>query len=210
MIQNSCKICRRQGQKLFLKGEKCSSPKCSFIKRPYPPGLMKKKRRGGGFSEYAKELREKQKLMKHYGLREGQFRKYVKAVLHKRGKDKDATLLLVDSLERRLDNVVFRLGLAKSRREARQLVSHSHFLVNNKPANIPSLSVKKDFVISLKETKKKKSLFKLTPSLLKNYQPPEWLKLDKDKLEGKVVANPKMEDLVATVDIPSIFEFYSR
>ena len=210
MKQNPCKICRRAGQKLFLKGERCSSPKCAIIKRPYPPGLAKKRRRRGSFSEYAKELKEKQKLKKYYGLSEKQFANHVKGILHKRGQVEDATLLLVDKLERRLDNVVFRLGLAKSRREGRQLVSHSHFLVNGKPNNIPSYSLKKDDLISLKETKKKKMIFSLLSTTLKNYNPPSWLKLDKSKIEGKVVGDPIIEDVSATVDIPSIFEFYSR
>jgi len=208
-MTKSCKTCRRLNQKLFLKGDRCSSPKCAFIKRPYAPGLQKKRRRSN-LSEYGKELKEKQKLKRFYGLREKQFKKYIEAVLEKRGKVEDASLLLIDLLERRLDNVVFRLGLAKSRREARQLVSHSHFLVNEKPVNIPSFKVKKDDIVCLKETKKKKPVFQNFSSSLKNYQAPNWLKLDKSKLEGKVVGNPSAEEITSAVDIPSIFEFYSR
>lgn len=206
---NICKICRRVGQKLFLKGEKCSSPKCSMIKRPYPPG-PKRKRRRFLRSDYGKELAEKQKLKNLYGLKEGQFRKYVKDILQKRGKVEDATLLLVKKLEGRLDNVVFKLGFARSRREARELVSHSHFLVNGKPVNIPSFEVKKDAVIALKESKQKKSLFKNLAVSLKNYQPPNWLKLDRNKMAGKAIGEPTLEETGATVDISSIFEFYSR
>jgi small subunit ribosomal protein S4 len=180
-----------------------------MIKRPYPPGARKKRRRSV-LSEYGKELTEKQKLKTYYGLREKQFRKYVKDILEKRGKVEDASILLIKKLESRLDNVVFRLGFARSRREARELVSHGHFLVDSKPVNIPSFEVKKGQVISLKETKKKKPLFKNLSMTLKNYQPPAWLKLDREKMEGKIVGEPSREDLGVPVDVSAIFEFYSR
>lgn len=195
---------------MFLKGEKCFLPKCPMIKRPYPPGPRRKRRRRTALSEYGKELAEKQKLKNYYNLRESNFSNYVKEILQKRGKVEDATLLLVRKLEKRLDNVVFRLGFAKSRKEARELVGHAHFLVNSKPVNIPSFEVKKGAVVSLKENKKKKNLFKNLSLVLKNYQPPEWLKLDKQKIEGKVVSEPSLEDTGVIVDISSIFEFYSR
>lgn len=204
----NCKICRRLGQKIFLKGERCLSPKCSFIRRPYAPG-SKKKRRSGSFSEFAKELKEKQKLRNYYGLGECQFRNYVKFVLQKRGQGGDATLLLLKELERRLDNVVFRLGFAKSRREAKQMVSHGYFLVNGKPVNISSFATKKGIDISFKENKKEKIIFKNLSSALKSYQAPKWLDLDKEKMEGKITAEPTAED-VNNIDISSIFEFYSR
>lgn len=210
MKQNVCKICRRLDQKLFLKGEKCSSPKCSIIKRPYPPGIKKRRKRRVLLSEYGKELMEKQKLKNYYNLQENQFRRYVKEILQKRGKVEDATLLLIEKLEKRLDNVVFRLGFARSRKESRELVSHGHFLVNSKSVNIPSFEVKKGTVISLKENKKKKPLFKNLTLTLKNYQAPAWLKLDQKKIEGKVVGKPSLEDSGSAVDISSIFEFYSR
>ena len=209
MKQPKCRICRRVGTKLFLKGEKCSSPKCPFIKRPYPPGPQKKKRRFS-FSEYAKELREKQKLKNFYGLTERQFSGYVKEVLQRRGRAGDATLLLIHKLESRLDNAVFRLGFARSRGEARELVSHSHFLVNQKRMNIPSFQVKKGDVISLKETKKNKPFFKNLAVGLKNFQTAPWLKLDVKKLEGKVTGASASEEAGSSVDIPAIFEFYSR
>lgn len=209
MKKNVCKICRRRGQKLFLKGERCTSPKCAIIKRPYPPGA-KRKRRFSSFSEYAKELSEKQKLKTQYGLKERQFRKYVKEILQRRGKAEDTTLLLVRKLEKRLDTVVFKLGFARSKKEARELVSHRHFLVDGKPVNIPSFEVKKGTKISVKGTKKKKIFFSNLAMTLKNYQAPAWLKLDKEKLEGEMVGEPSLEDLSAAVDIPSIFEFYSR
>lgn len=207
--RNACKICRRLGQKNFLKGEKCLSPKCPFIKRSYPPG-PKRKRSHGSFSEYSKELNEKQKLQKYYGLREGQFHRYVKSILRKRGQVEDATLLLVRKLEQRLDNVIFRLGLAKSREEARQLVSHGHFLVNSRAVNIPSSAVKKGTVIRVKNSKRNKAIFKNVAASLKNYQTPSWLKIDAEKMEGEVIGEPTLQDVGPAVDISSIFEFYSR
>lgn len=204
----NCKTCRRLGQKTFLKGEKCLSPKCPFIRRPYAPG-PKKKRRSGSFSEFAKELKEKQKLRKYYGLGERQFRNHVKLVLQKRGQGGDATLLLLKALENRLDNVVFRLGFAKSRREAKQMVSHGYFLINKKPVNISSFSIKKGTTVSFKENKKEKTIFKNLVLSLKNYQTPKWMDLDKEKIEGKITADPTAED-VNNIDISSIFEFYSR
>lgn len=204
----NCKVCRRLGQKTFLKGERCLSPKCAFIRRPYAPG-PKKKRRSGSFSEFAKELKEKQKLRKYYGLGERQFRNHVKFVLQKRGQGGDATLLLLKELENRLDNVVFRLGFAKSRREAKQMVSHGYFLVNEKPVNISSFATKKGVKVSFKENKKSKVIFKNLSSSLKAYQAPKWLDLDKEKIEGKIKEEPTAED-VNNIDISSIFEFYSR
>ena len=210
MVENVCKICRRRGQKLFLKGERCLSPKCAIIKKPYAPGTRKRRRRNPRLSEYGKELAEKQKLRAYFGLSESQFRKYVRDILKSRGKVEDATLLLLKKLEKRLDNVVFKLGFAKSRREARELVSHSHFLVNQKPVNIPSFEVKKGTIISLKENKKKKPFFQSLKVSLKNYQSPEWLKLNKEKIEGKVIEEPSVDEVSSAVDISAIFEFYSR
>ena len=209
MSNNVCKICRRLGQRLFLKGEKCLSPKCIMVKKSYPPG-PKKKRRFSRLSEYGKELAEKQKLRDYFGLRESQFRKYVRLVLKTRGEAEDTTLLLIKKLERRLDNVIFRLGFARSRKEARKLVSQNHFLVDSKPVNIPSFAVKKGQVISFKKSKKKKQFFKNLSLKLKNYQPPSWLKLNQEKMEGTVVGEPKGEDIASIADIPSICEFYSR
>ncbi len=206
---NVCKICRRLGQKLFLKGEKCFSPKCPMIKKAYPPGARKKRRKSSG-SEYGWELAEKQRLRHYYNLSETQFRNYVKNILKGREKVEDAGLLLIRKLEKRLDNVVYKLGFAKSRKEARQLVSHGYFLVNSKPVNIPSFELKKGDKISIRETKKKKTLIKNLSVTLKNYQPPTWLKLDKNKLEGELIGEPTKQDVGVPVDISAIFEFYSR
>lgn len=209
MKNDACTICRRVGQKLFLKGEKCTSPKCPLVKRPYPPG-MKRKRTRRRISEYGKELFEKQKMKEWYGISERQFKNYIKNILKKRGKIEDTALELVKKLEKRLDNVVFRIGLASSRAGARQLVSHNHFLVNGKPVNIPSYEVKKGDVISLREQKKGKPFFKKISLTLKKVQPPSWLKIDKEKIIGEVVGEPSIEDSGIPAEIPSIFEFYSR
>jgi len=213
--QAKCKICRRLGKKLFLKGEKCLSPKCPIVLKPYPPG-GKGKRRLSGLSEYGRELREKQRLRHWYNLSESQFRNYVKEVLeeahHKRGSSKtiDAAEILIERLERRLDNVVYRLGFASSRIQARQLVSHGHFLVNGKPVNIPSYQVRKGDKIEIRPNSKNKTVFKDIVSKLKKYQPPSWLKLDLKTLSGEVVGIPTLEEAAPPAEISAIFEFYSK
>jgi len=204
-----CRICRRLGVKLFLRGEKCLSPKCPMVKRPYPPGLPGKRRKSPP-SEYKKELIEKQKLKYWYGLSERQLKKYVKEVLEKRGKVEDVSTLLIQNLEKRLDNVVYRLGFAVSRDQARQLVSHKFFLVNGKPVNIPSFSLKVGDTVSLKPQKLKKAIFKDLKERLKKHQVPSWLSLDPEKFEGKVIAEPKVEEVAPPVEVSAVFEFYSR
>ena len=209
MQKNKCKICRRLGTKLFLKGERCLSPKCSILKKPYPPGI-KKKRRFSQQSEYGKELKEKQKLRNWYNLKEGQFRKYVKDILKKRGKVEDAASLLIQKLESRFDNVIFRLGFAASRAQARQLVSHGHFLINGKPVNIPAFQLKKgDKVVVNSVSRKKKNIEKVALSI-KKYKPPTWLKLNAESLEGEVIGIPNLEEAAPPAEISTIFEFYSR
>ena len=209
MLNSKCKICRRLGVKLFLKGEKCLSPKCPMIKRNYPPG-QKGKRRPTPLSEYGKALREKQKLKNWYNLEERQFKNYVKKILEKRGKVEDPSSLLIKTLESRLDNVVFRLGFANSRALAKQLVSHGHFLVNGRSINIPSYLVKNGDVISIKPQKIKKAIFQNLKNLLKKYKTPSWLALDVEKLEGKVIGEPTLQEAAPPAEISAIFEFYSR
>jgi small subunit ribosomal protein S4 len=209
MVNSKCKICRRAGVKLFLKGEKCLSPKCPMVRKPYSPG-QKRKRRRSSLSEYGKELREKQKLKNWYNLRERQFRKYVKEALEARGKVEDASALLIKTLESRLDNVVFRLGFAPSRASAQQLISHGHILVNGKLVNIASFSVKKGDKINIKPTSVKKNIFRNLTSILKKHQPPSWLELNTEKLEGKVVGFPSFEEAAPPAEISSIFEYYSK
>jgi small subunit ribosomal protein S4 len=204
-----CRICRRLGVKLFLRGEKCLSPKCPMVKRPYPPGLPGKRRKSPP-SEYKKELIEKQKLKYWYGLSERQLKKYVREVLERRGKVEDVSTLLIQNLEKRLDNVVYRLGFAVSRDQARQLVSHKFFLVNGKSVNIPSFSLKVGDTVSLKPQKLKKAIFKDLKERLKKHQVPSWLSLDPEKFEGKVISEPKVEEVAPPVEVSAVFEFYSR
>ena len=209
MVDDKCKICRRQGVKLFLKGERCYSPKCAIVRRPYPPG-KKGKRRPRPLSEYGKELREKQKLRNWYNLRERQFRNYVKEVLSKKSRVEDAPSRLIRTLERRLDNVVFRLGFAASRPKARQLVSHRHIMVNDRVVNISSRLVKKGDKIKIKPTSVKKPLFQHLSRVLKKHTVPSWLSLNIEKLEGEVKGLPKVEEALPPVKMSAIFELYSR
>lgn len=209
MRDKKCKICRRIGVKLFLKGERCLSPKCPMIKRPYPPG-EKRKRRTGAPSEYAKEIQEKQKLRDFYNLKEKQFRNYVKKTLAKKDKIQDTGTILIRILEARLDNVVFRMGLASSRKEARQKVSHGHFLVNGRKVNIASFQVKKGDIISLRPASLKKTAFKNVEVTLKKHQPPSWIKLNIEKIQAEIMGLPTLEEVAPPAEISAIFEFYSR
>lgn len=209
MKNNKCKICRRLGIKLFLKGERCLSQKCPMIKRPYPPG-QRRKRRPKALSEYGKALKEKQKLKNWYNLEERQFRKYVKEILSRKQKKEDAAILLIRKLESRLDNIVFRLSFASSREQARQLISHRHFLVNGKKVNIASFETKKGDVVAISSKSRKKNIFQHLPALLKKYTPPSWLKLNVEKLEGKIIGQYSLEEVAPPVEVSLIFEFYSR
>lgn len=209
MENNKCKICRRVGIKLFLKGERCFSTKCAMIKRAFPPG-ERKKRRPRPLSGYGKGLKEKQKLRNWYNLKENQFKKYVKEILSKKEKKEDPSLTLIKKLENRLDNVIFRMGLASSREKSRQLVLHRHFLVNGRRVNVPSFEVRKGDVISIFDKSKQKNVFKDISNLLKKYQPPSWIKLDINKLEGEIIGEPSLEEASLPVEVPLIFEFYSK
>ena len=209
MKYDQCKTCRRLGQKLFLKGDRCFSQKCAMIKRAYAPGPQRK-RRGGAASEYKKSLNEKQTLKKWYGLSEKQFKRYVQESLAKMGKVDDVSAELIRKLEKRLDNVIFRLGFAKSRVAARQLVSHGYFAINGKPVNIASYQVKKDDVITIKENKRAKGVLKDLANELKRKEIPAWLSLNKEKLEAKPIGEPNLEEVKAPAEISLIFEFYSR
>jgi small subunit ribosomal protein S4 len=171
---------------------------------------LQKKRRGGSPSEYKKSLDEKQTLKKWYGLSERQFGRYVKQTLAKMGKVDDVSAELIRRLEKRLDNVIFRLGFAKSRDQARQLVSHSYFLINGKPVNVPSYEVKKNDLVALKEHKKTKGVFRELANELKRKEIPAWLSLNKDKLEAKTIGEPNLDEVKPPAEIPLIFEFYSR
>ena len=180
-----------------------------MVKRPYPPG-QRGKRRLGGPTEYGLLLAEKQKLKTWYNLKERQLKRYVKKALAMRGKVEDIGKYLLNSLEMRLDNVVFRSGFAKSRSQARQLVSHSFFLVNEEPVNIPSFSLKVGDEISMKPQKMKKKYVENLKDFLKKYTPPSHLKLDPEKLKVKIISEPKVEEILLPVDLYSVFEFYSK
>jgi len=209
-MNNKCKICRRLGVKLFLKGERCYSPKCSLVKRPYPPGL-KGKRRKAKLSEYGKGLREKQKLRNWYGLEEKQLKRYVKEVLfHGKKGGKDLSQLLLQKLELRLDNVIRKLGFASSISQARQMVSHKFFLVNEKPLNISSAILKVGDEIKIKPKFFEKEIVKIIRQNLKNYETPTWLKLNKEKLEAKIIRLPNKEEISVPVEMRAIFEFYAK
>lgn len=213
VFKNSiCSKCRRAGEKLFLKGEKCFSPKCALIKRNYTPGMHGLDKKPGHLTSYGEQLKEKQKAKRTYGLRETQFSNYINKASQESG---NTTESLIRFLEMRLDNVVYRLGLAKSRRMGRQIVSHAHVLVNGKKVNIPSFQVKPNQVISLSEKalERKKIFENILPTLGKR-EVPVWLVLEADKvakkINGKVLGYPKLEDVTLEFDPKKIIEFYSR
>ncbi len=207
MQELKCKICRRLGSKLFLKGDRCYSPKCAMIKRPYAPGL-KGKRRTSAPSEYGKQLHESQKVKKWYKISETQFGNYVEDVLAHRETGQNVANVLVQKLEKRLDNVIYRLGFASSRSQARQLVNHGHFLVNGKKVDIPSYQVKVGDTVSIK--KANDGALKNLAVSIKKYNAPAWIEIDKEKLEGKIKKDPILEDAQLPAEITTIFEFYSR
>jgi len=201
-----CKKCRRAGQKLFLKGDRCFGQKCAMIRRPYPPGQHGKAFRRRA-SEYGQQLAEKQKVRHTYGVSEKQFKNYFKEIAGRKGNKED---LFAQKLESRLDNVVFRLGWANSRSLARQMVSHGHILVNGRKVNIPSCQVRKGDKIKIKESSKKKTLFKDLKTILKKYEVPKWLLADKQKFEGEVKAQPNLDDMGKIAELSMVIEYYSR
>jgi len=206
MLKPKCKICRRLGEKLFLKGDRCYSQNCAMVKKPYPPG-QKGTRRRGRPSEYAKQLTEKQKLKNIYGLREAQLRKYIARVFKE--KTENASDRLINLLETRLDSSVYRLGFGLSRSQARQLVSHGFFLVDEKPVDIPSYHLKKEQIVSLRSQKRKKKVIKSFKKRMKSEKVP-WVHFDLKKMEGKIIHMPTLEEVSPPVNIQAIFEFYSR
>ncbi len=199
----NCRLCRREGQKLFLKGDRCYSPKCSLDRRSYAPGQHGQGR--SKKSDYALQLREKQKTKRFYGLQETQFRNLFDKADRKSGITGENLLIL---LETRLDNVVFRLGFASSRKEARQLVSHGHFTVNGKKVNIPSYTVKAGDVIKVKEKSTNSPKFKEVKEM--TITVPEWVTVDVEKLEGKILSEPTREQIDTPVAEHLIVELYSK
>lgn len=207
-IDPKCKQCRRAGEKLFLKGERCFSPKCAVAKRPYAPGAKGgKNTRRGGLSEFGRQLMQKQKVKKIYGVFEKQLKKYFTEAQAQKG---DARENLIRKFETRLDNVMFRLGWAKSRAAARQLVNHGHVMINGKRVSIPSYQVRKGEVISLTDKTMKSKLTENLLASLKKYETPTWLAQELDKLEAKVLAAPTTDELGDVSSIGLIVEYYSR
>lgn len=202
--ESDCRLCRREGTKLFLKGDRCYSAKCAIVKRPTPPG-----QHGAGrkkVSEYGLQLREKQKAKRLYGLLEKQFsRTYVKAERMKGATGENMLVLL----ERRLDNVVYKLGLGSSRSQARQIVNHGHITVNGKCVNIPSYVVKAGDVVAVKENRKANTYFKQLQET-KKLNLPKWLEFDIEKLEGEVLQLPERADVEVEIAENMIVELYSR
>jgi small subunit ribosomal protein S4 len=201
-----CRQCRREGEKLFLKGDRCYSEKCSIERRPYAPGAHGQGRRQKP-TEYGIQLREKQKTRRIYGLLEKQFNNYFKKADRQKGITGENLLIL---LERRLDNVVYRLGFASSRKEARQLVNHGHFLINNKKANIPSILVKAGDTISVRPSSRELVKFQELKEQAAYKTPPEWLSLDVENLTGTVLAYPRRDQIDTLVNEQLIVELYSR
>ena len=199
-----CRQCRREGAKLFLKGDRCFSPKCAVVKRPTPPGqhgVSRKKQ-----SQYGIQLREKQKARRAYGVLEGQFRGYFDKAAKMRGVTGENLLSL---LERRLDNVVYRLGMGESRAHARQLVCHGHICVNGRKVNIPSFLVNVNDVITVRERSQSMENMKQLRED-GNSNVPKWLSLDAANLKGTIVALPQRDDIDLTIEEHQIVELYSR
>ncbi|GAW90882.1 30S ribosomal protein S4 [Calderihabitans maritimus] len=200
-----CRLCRREGEKLFLKGDRCYSDKCAIERRPYPPGQHGQGRKK--LSEFGLQLREKQKAKRIYGIMERQFRNYFEKAERQPGITGENLLRL---LERRLDNVVYRLGLASSRAEARQLVRHGHFTVNDKKVNIPSYLVKPGDEIAVREKSKESPKFKEIAEAAAHKTPPAWLELNVETLKGRVLALPSREEIDVPVQEHLIVELYSK
>jgi len=204
-----CKLCRREGEKLYLKGSRCFSPKCSLEKRNYAPGehghaQSARSERG---SDYSRQLRAKQRARRTYGVLEKQFQRMYSGALKMHGL---TGLNLLQMLETRLDNIVYRLGFADSRAQARQLVNHGHFVVNGKKADIPSMLLKIGDVVSLKEKSAKLEFFKTMAEVAEKRVPSLWLDRDLDTMSGKVNRLPERAEIDGTLDEQLIVEYYSR
>ncbi len=200
-----CRLCRREGTKLFLKGERCYTDKCALERRNYPPGQHGQAR--SKFTEYAVQLREKQKLKRMYGLLESQFKRYFHLAERSRGITGERLLQL---LEQRLDNVVYRLGFATSRSEARQLVRHGHFLVDGKKVDIPSYLVKPGQEISVREKSRKIARIVEALESARRRGVPDWLEVDPDEFRGRLKAIPTREEISVPVDEKLVVELYSK
>ena len=201
-----CRLCRREGQKLFLKGDRCYTDKCALERRAYAPG-MHGNARNKKMSEYGVQLREKQKARRYYGVLESQFADYFEMASKRKGMTGENLLAILES---RLDNVVYRLGFAMSRAEARQLVRHGHFTINGKKVNIPSMLVNVGDVIELKDTSRSLDKFKGSLEANASRVIPKWLEMDKTHNTAKVVAVPAREDIDHPIEEHLIVELYSK
>lgn len=204
-----CKLCRREGEKLFLKGDRCMTPKCAFERRGYPPGqhgrsAQYRRRRE---SDYSRQLRAKQKARRIYGVLEKQFHRYYTVALGRRGL---TGLNLLQILESRLDNVVYRLGFADSRAQARLLVTHGHFSVNGRRTDVPSMLVSEGDVISVRDGSRKRTYFKDLPIVAEGKNVPMWLTRDINNLSGSVVRLPERAEIDGNLNEQLIVEYYSR
>ena len=203
--ESVCRLCRREGAKLFLKGSRCYSKKCSFERRPTPPGQHGVRRRKVG--DFGLQLREKQKIRRVYGVLERQFRNYFREAQTHQGVTGE---WLLRSLELRLDNVVYRMGLASSRAQARQLVGHGHLAVNGRPTNIASFQLKPGDRVEVREGRRSREPFKLAKESLKSHQAPEWLTVDAATLSGTISASPSRDQMPLDLNEQLVVEFYSR
>jgi small subunit ribosomal protein S4 len=203
--ESVCRLCRREGAKLFLKGTRCYTKKCSFERRPTPPGQHGVRRRKVG--DYGLQLREKHKIRRVYGVMERQFRNYFLVAQTQPGVTGEG---LLRALELRLDNVVYRMGLASSRAQARQLVGHGHFAVNGRPTNIPSFQLKPGDTVEVRESRRSREPFKIVKETLKSHQAPEWLTVDAAKLSGTINASPSRDQMPLDLNEQLVVEYYSR
>jgi small subunit ribosomal protein S4 len=200
-----CRLCRREGAKLFLKGTRCYTKKCAFERRPSPPGQHGVRRRKMG--EFGIQLREKQKVRRVYSVLERQFHNYFVEAGNREGVTGENLLRF---LETRLDNVVFRLGFATSRAQARQLVAHGHFSVNGTPTDIPSYELKPGDRIEVRESRREREPFKVAKETLRSHQAPEWLSLEPARLAGAVLSLPRRDQMPLDLNEQLVVEFYSR
>ena len=200
-----CRLCRREGAKLFLKGTRCYTKKCAFERRPSPPGQHGVRRRKMG--EYGIQLREKQKVRRVYSVLERQFHNYFVEAGNRDGVTGENLLRF---LETRLDNVVFRLGFATSRAQARQLVAHGHFAVNGVPTDIPSYELKPGDRIEVRDSRREREPFKVAKESLRSHQAPDWLTLEPARLAGNVVALPRRDQMPLDLNEQLVVEYYSR
>ena len=203
--ESVCRLCRREGAKLFLKGTRCYTKKCSFERRPTPPGQHGVRRRKMG--DFGIQLREKQKVRRVYGVLERQFRNYYRVAESQTGVTGEA---LLQSLETRLDNVVFRLGFASSRAQARQLVNHGHFAVNGVPSNVASYALKPGDRVEVRESRRGREAFKVIKETLRSHTAPDWLSLDAAKLSGTVASLPRRDQMPLDLSEQLVVEYYSR